>query len=229
MPEPTDIDLAREFGRGGSESAFAEIVRRHINLVYSIALRYVGKSHDAEEVTQVVFIILARKAASLRDGTVLGGWLYETTRFTAVKLMRTNARRHVREQAALAEATPDNPSDEASGIGSNRSWRLAHYLTKGGLPASHISQDGDLEKLIFNNETFSRVAQQLESFLDQPTLDKTGLFDRYDVEFQWPKADGEARRTVRRKVILDQLDRMGLELVPSHEQIEILVVDRATN
>jgi len=99
MPDASDMDLVRQYAQHDSESAFTELVNRHINLVYSVAWRYVGNVHDAEEVTQVVFIILAEKAARLREGTILTGWLYETTRFTAAKFLRTNLRRGLREQA----------------------------------------------------------------------------------------------------------------------------------
>ena len=88
MSDANDMELVREYARHNSESAFAELVRRHINLVYSVALRFTGNTGDAEDVTQAVFIILARKAGSLRDGTVLTGWLYETTRLTAAGFLR---------------------------------------------------------------------------------------------------------------------------------------------
>ena len=82
MADVNDMDLMREYADRNSETAFAELVHRHINLVYSVALRYAGNSPDAQDVTQAVFIILAKKSAGLRQRTALTGWLYETTRFT---------------------------------------------------------------------------------------------------------------------------------------------------
>jgi len=99
------MELVREFARDNSEAAFTELVRRHLNLVYSVARRCTGNDGDAQDVTQAVFIILARKAPGLREKTLLTGWLYETTRFAAARLLRTNARRSAREQEAYMQST----------------------------------------------------------------------------------------------------------------------------
>jgi RNA polymerase sigma factor (sigma-70 family) len=107
MPDAPDMDLVREFARHNSEAAFTELVQRHIALVYSVARRCTGNDGDAQDVTQAVFIILARKAATLRERTLLPGWLYETTRFSAARLQRTNARRQRREQEAYMQSTLD--------------------------------------------------------------------------------------------------------------------------
>jgi uncharacterized protein (TIGR03435 family) len=105
MTDAQDMDLVQEFARQNSEAAFTELVRRHIALVYSVARRCTDNADDAKDVTQAVFIILARKAAGLHERTLLPGWLYETTRFTAARLLRTNARRQKREQEAYMQST----------------------------------------------------------------------------------------------------------------------------
>jgi RNA polymerase sigma factor (sigma-70 family) len=109
MPDANDMELLQDYCRHNSESAFAEVVQRHINLVYSVALRHVGITAHAEEITQAVFIILARKAAGLRRETLLEGWLYETARLTALSFMRGERRRQFREQEAYMQSTLNEP------------------------------------------------------------------------------------------------------------------------
>jgi DNA-directed RNA polymerase specialized sigma24 family protein len=74
MPEPADITLLKQYA-DGNEFAFAALFERHVHLVYSAALRQARNPSHAEEVTQAVFILLARKANSLSPKTVLSGWL----------------------------------------------------------------------------------------------------------------------------------------------------------
>lgn len=95
-----DSTLLRRFAADRAEEAFAEVVRRNLNLVYSAALRKTGDAHLAEDVSQKVFALLARKAGALARHPALVGWLYTTTHFTAAKLARTERRRRTREQEA---------------------------------------------------------------------------------------------------------------------------------
>jgi RNA polymerase sigma factor (sigma-70 family) len=105
MHDVSDMELLRNYDLQGSEDAFAELVRRHINLVYSAALRRVRIAAHAEEITQAVFVILVRKAASLHPDTVLEGWLYETARLTSLSFLRGERRRQRREQEAYMQST----------------------------------------------------------------------------------------------------------------------------
>jgi RNA polymerase sigma factor (sigma-70 family) len=112
MPDVDDIVLLCEYVDSNSESAFAGIVQRHINLVYSVALRFTNNSGDAQDVTQAVFIILAKKAAGLHPKTILTGWLYETARFTAMNFLTNKNRRQAREQEAYMQSALNDAETE---------------------------------------------------------------------------------------------------------------------
>ena len=99
-----DCELLRRYAGTRSEEAFAELVRRHVNLVYSAALRQVnGDAHLAQDVAQTVFTNLARKAAPLSRREVLTGWLYTSAHFAAAKIVRTENRRRDREEEFMRE------------------------------------------------------------------------------------------------------------------------------
>ncbi len=102
----SDLDLLRQFARENSQDAFAEIVRRHLDLVYSAAQRQVGAPQLAEEIAQSVFADLARNASKMSGtGVPLAGsltpWLYAVTRRTAIDVIRKESRRQLREQIAV--------------------------------------------------------------------------------------------------------------------------------
>ena len=113
MTELADHELLAEFARNESEAAFAELTGRYVNLVYSAGLRYTGNPHHAEEITQAVFIVLARKAGSLRRGTILSGWLYQTARLTAANFIKGEIRREQRDQEAYMQSTLNEPDRSA--------------------------------------------------------------------------------------------------------------------
>src|SRR5438046_1202962 len=96
-----DAGLLWEYASCKSDAAFSALVTRHVPLVFSAALRQVQNQALAEDVTQVVFVILARKAGQLPQKTILAGWLYRTTRHVAAKALRSEQRRRKREQEAL--------------------------------------------------------------------------------------------------------------------------------
>jgi RNA polymerase sigma factor (sigma-70 family) len=107
---PDDTRLMHEYVARHSEDAFAALVARYTNLVYSAALRQLRSPELAEEVTQAVFVILARKAAGLSSKTILSGWLYRTARFVAVAARKREARLQHREQEAYMQSELDHQS-----------------------------------------------------------------------------------------------------------------------
>jgi RNA polymerase sigma factor (sigma-70 family) len=119
MTDAPDADLLEQFVRDHSEAAFADLVERHIGLVHSVALRTTANSQHAQDITQVVFIILARKATALSRKTILAGWLYHTARLVAANYQRAEIRRNRRDQevfmqSTLQESTPDSLWPEMS-------------------------------------------------------------------------------------------------------------------
>jgi uncharacterized protein (TIGR03435 family) len=106
MQELDDISLLRDYTERHSEKAFAMLVTRHINKVYSVALRHTRNPHQAEEITQAVFVILAQKSRKLSNNVILSGWLYETARLTAITFIRSEIRRTRREQEASMQTEP---------------------------------------------------------------------------------------------------------------------------
>jgi len=97
-----DAELLRQYVQTGSEDAFAELVHRHLPVVYSSALRQTGGDVElAKDICQTVFIDLGRKARSLLGHELLIGWLFTATRFTAASMLRVDRRRQVRESVAV--------------------------------------------------------------------------------------------------------------------------------
>lgn len=122
----SDHELIQAYVDDGSDSAFAELVRRHAGTVYGSALRQLQNPHAAEEICQTVFILLSKKASSLRSGTLLIGWLMQATRYAVLDHRKTEHRRFQRETAAFEMTTlnSDATQDEESTLWMQLSPRL---------------------------------------------------------------------------------------------------------
>ncbi len=113
----SDLDLLRQYAREGMEDAFTALVNRHLDLVYSAALRQVGSAALAEEVAQSVFTDLARNALRLKPDTLLTAWLYQVARRTAIDVVRKESSRQMRERIALELADMKTNGAEWTQIG----------------------------------------------------------------------------------------------------------------
>ncbi|MGO8928401.1 MAG: RNA polymerase sigma factor [Limisphaerales bacterium] len=105
-----DHELLQDYVQNGSQAAFAGLVERHVGLVHSAARRLVRDAHLAEDVTQEVFMLLARKAHRMGSDTILSAWLYRATRHVASETTRREGRRRHREQLAvetMSQSTAD--------------------------------------------------------------------------------------------------------------------------
>lgn len=108
----SDMELVWAYAETGSEEAFSEVVSRYVNLVHSVALRQVADPALAQDVTQAVFVVLARKAKSLGPKTILPGWLCRTARYASADALKQQRRRIAREQEAYMQSLTDEPAPE---------------------------------------------------------------------------------------------------------------------
>lgn len=111
MNQLSDQELLRRYVQDHSEAAFTALVERHVDLVYSVALRLVIERQLAEDVTQSVFLAVIREAVKLQNCAVLSAWLHRTTRNQAAVLVRGEVRRRAREKEA-ATMNLDSENDE---------------------------------------------------------------------------------------------------------------------
>jgi RNA polymerase sigma factor (sigma-70 family) len=147
-----DSVLLREYARNHSEEAFAALVTRYVNLVYSAALRQVRDADLAAEVTQAVFIILSRKAGALGDTTILAGWLCRTARYASANALTVQRRRQRREQEAFMQSQLEQP--DVSHPSQAETWTQIGPLLDAGM-ARLNRKDHDARVLrFFENKEF---------------------------------------------------------------------------
>jgi RNA polymerase sigma factor (sigma-70 family) len=149
-----DMELVREYAEHHSERAFETLVSRHISLVYSSALRQARDPHLAEEITQAVFIILARKAGSLSPKTILPGWLYRTTGYTAANVLRVQSNRQRREQEAYMQSTTEDAVPQPDWL------ELSPLLDDAMSRLGQADRDALLLRF-FKNKTLQEVGEEL--------------------------------------------------------------------
>ncbi len=149
-----DHQLLRRYADEGSEAAFAELVSKYVNLVYSAALRRAGgDTHLAQDVAQLVFADLARKAGSLSPEVVLAGWLHRATRFAVAQVIRSERRRQCREQEAVAMNTSESGSD----------WEQIRPLLDEALDELSAADRDALILRFMEQRSFSEVGRALGS------------------------------------------------------------------
>jgi RNA polymerase sigma factor (sigma-70 family) len=152
--DQTDQQLLRDYGQHRSETAFAELVRRHVDLVYSAAVRMVCDPHLAEDVTQAVFAALAQNAPQLTGRVVLSGWLHRTAQNLAANTVRSDVRRRAREQEAAA-------MDEILSTGTDANWQdIAPHLDAALGELSEPDHDALLLRY-FERKSAREMAQRL--------------------------------------------------------------------
>jgi RNA polymerase sigma factor (sigma-70 family) len=151
----TDSQLLSEYVRAQDQRAFATLVERHSKLVYSAALRRTGDAHLADDVTQAVFVILARKAPALLGTSVLVAWLYKTTRYASMDALKLRGRRERHERkAAEMRVNAYDPEMEMK-------WPRVAELLDAAIDGLSESDRRAVLLRYYENRSFAEVGEQL--------------------------------------------------------------------
>jgi RNA polymerase sigma factor (sigma-70 family) len=149
----SDLDLLRQFARENSQDAFTALVNRHVNLVYTAALRQVRSPQVSEEIAQSVFADLARDAGKLKADTILTAWLYSVTRRTAIDAIRKESRRQLREQIAVEMNDMNSTANE---------WTQIEPLLDDAMAALDETDRAAILLRYFENKSLREVGESLK-------------------------------------------------------------------
>lgn len=148
-----DLHLLREYCKNHSDEAFTLLVSRYVNLVHAIAHRQVGDAHLAKDVTQAVFILLARKAGSLGANTILSAWLYRATRYACADALKRQRRWEKRNRSYM-ETLSDSP--EAT------DWSHIAPMLDAAMERLRSKDHNAIVLRFFQGLSFREVAQALD-------------------------------------------------------------------
>jgi RNA polymerase sigma factor (sigma-70 family) len=152
-----DQQLLHEYAAGGSRKALGELIRRHLALVYSAALRQVRDSHLAEDVTQAVFLVLSEKASTIRSGVAVGGWLLSVTRFASVNAMK---KRVIQKKHESLAARPEKiHADVDAGHGDE--WVQIEPLLDEELNRLAVVDRDAIVLRFFQDRSFAQIGAEL--------------------------------------------------------------------
>jgi len=154
----SDRALLRQYVERRSEAAFSRLVRRHLSLVYATCRREVGDPETAEEVTQAVFLLLARKAPSLRAEAGLAGWLFQTARFAAKNALRREARRQRREWKAAEMMGDAQAVEQEAGEGF---WKQVEPFLNDALASLGAADREAVLRRFFEGESLAEIGARL--------------------------------------------------------------------
>jgi RNA polymerase sigma factor (sigma-70 family) len=152
---PSDGELLRRYLEAGDQAAFAALLRRHGTMVFAVCHSVLRQRDDAEDAFQAAFLILARKAGSIRRQEGLGGWLQRVAYRVALKARARNVRRHEREAQAAS------PRSTVSG-GEELSWGEVRAILHAELAALPEHFRAPLVLCYLEGLTQEEAAQQLD-------------------------------------------------------------------
>jgi RNA polymerase sigma factor (sigma-70 family) len=179
--EMTDVQLLDRFRAAGEEAAFETLMRRHGPMVLGVCRRVLNHEADAEDAFQATFLVLVRKAASLRSLTTLGPWLHGVARRAALKAREAVWKRRRRERQASGTLPVSAPADDPA-------WDLGPLL------------DQELNRLPGKYRA-AVVLCDLQGHSRKEAASQLGL----------PEGTLSGRLTTARRLLAERLRRRGVE------------------